>query len=53
MGTLLFLVGLASTIVGLCVTLYGISHGETKPIAIGGVMALVALLFLFMSIWLG
>ena len=40
MGTLLFLVGLAATIVGLCV-------------AIGGVMALVAFLFLFMSIWLG
>ncbi len=53
MGTLLFLVGLAATIVGLCVTFYGISHGETKPIAIGGVMALVALLFLFMSVWLG
>ena len=53
MGTLLFLVGLAATIVGLCVTFYGVSHGETKPIAIGGVMALVALLFLFMYIWLG
>jgi hypothetical protein len=53
MGTLLFLVGLAATIVGLCVAVYGVSHGETKPIAIGGVMALVAFLFLFMSIWLG
>lgn len=53
MGTLLFLVGLAATIVGLCVTVYGVSHGETKPIAIGGVMALVAFLFLFMYLWLG
>lgn len=40
------------TVISLCVTLYGISHGEIKPIAIGGTMAFIMLLLLLIVSWL-
>lgn len=43
MATFLLLLCGILTIVSLCVTLYGISHGEIKPIAIGGTMAFITL----------
>lgn len=52
MGTLLFLVGLAATIVGLCVTVYGVSHGETKTIAIGRVFVFIHVSLVGVILWL-
>lgn len=43
MVTLLLLLCGILTIISLCITLYGISHGEIKPIAIGGTMAFITL----------
>lgn len=36
-----------STILALCLTLYGMTYNERKPMTIGGFMAFVTLLLLF------
>lgn len=45
--TILLVLCAISTILGLCLTLYGIAYDKRKPMTIGGFMASITLLLLF------